>query len=282
MINYSKHVISICNKYNKYITNVHLQKLLLFSIGRYVTINGIDDYIKSIYKEPMSMGIWGALDKKSYLYFKKYGRLNLSREGEYQNEFSKMDTHIKYFIYMDSMKLVKWTVNMDSFKKNRFRHTFKNEVVYTLETIKDDFSKFSFVEVEYLDNSQTMFDLANHILSISNEQGIKLNNSNLNQVMFMVLAKYILTNGNENLNSLYIEKFTIQNNIPKIKMVYKHFEKYRRGTIRERGNYFNSLSFFDNYIYLSLNNNYFKFANDYFNDVVVNKEVFNLEDFKLK
>lgn len=141
----SNHIISVGKQNDLTVTNLQLQKVLFFSIGMYIRLNGgVDNLVQRTYDIPFEKWKYGPIIESLYYKYNTFHKEDITKhiDGQYSQEYADWDNIIISLLNQDVFKLVRVSHDMPSWKD------YEQQIIemipvssYTLEEIERDFTR---------------------------------------------------------------------------------------------------------------------------------------------
>ena len=107
MFNLGEHILYLANNNKGYIRNNHLQIVIYYTIKDYIQDHGINDYIKSIYDEPLNISRYDVVCLNSQVIKNNIHGVNkIRRSGCYDNQFKPLDDYILRYVFSNPIELI--------------------------------------------------------------------------------------------------------------------------------------------------------------------------------
>ena len=107
MFNLGEHILYLANTHKGYIRNNHLQIVIYYTIKDYIQDHGINDYIKTIYDEPLIVSKYDVAHLNSQIMKNNVHGVNkIRRNGYYDNRFKPFDDYILHYIFKNPIELI--------------------------------------------------------------------------------------------------------------------------------------------------------------------------------
>jgi uncharacterized phage-associated protein len=137
----ARHIIAVANQNNKAVTNLQLHKVMFFTIGLDMRINGVvTNMISDLYNVPFEKWKYGACVESLYYKYNLLSKQSLTECGDTDERFSHMDQTIINLLDVDVFTLIRLMRTFDSWSQHGDKIE-KLEYVepYTLDEIYKDF-----------------------------------------------------------------------------------------------------------------------------------------------
>ena len=138
----AQHILYLASNHRLPCENIKLHKVMFFTVGMYVRLNGVDEFVKNIYDVPFEKWHYGACVSSIYYKFSIFGNRDLTKytSGIYHNELSRFDEIIMKLLLSDTYKLIRVNRDMPAwikYKEDISRGYLHHQ--YYLDEIYNDF-----------------------------------------------------------------------------------------------------------------------------------------------
>ncbi|MBI0107686.1 Panacea domain-containing protein [Bombilactobacillus mellis] len=137
----SDHIIGLAQKNHIPITNLHLQKILYFTLKYCIKKNLFtEDQLEELYNEPFMVWRYGPVEKSIYDRYKIYGSYPITEEHCVNKEFENLNQIILTLLKRDPFELVRETHSEEYWQKNKEKiKGWRSDVSYSLSNIKNGY-----------------------------------------------------------------------------------------------------------------------------------------------
>ncbi|SDB89490.1 Uncharacterized phage-associated protein [Pelagirhabdus alkalitolerans] len=136
------HILAIAHQHDVPLTNLHLQKIMFFTLGFYMQKIGDIDNLAEEISNANSFRRWkyGPVVEEVYFKYNIYGDTPILSQGEYSEDYSNLDDIIIKLLKVSPFKLVEVSHKIPSWKNYR-NEVLRREYVppYSLIEIYKDF-----------------------------------------------------------------------------------------------------------------------------------------------
>ncbi|WP_340031122.1 type II toxin-antitoxin system antitoxin SocA domain-containing protein [Paenibacillus sp. FSL K6-1122] len=139
----SSHIFEVASRNSLPVTNLHLQKVMYFSLGFHMRNTGeIDTLARETYDMPFEKWQYGPVVPTVYYSYNHFREKSIVTKGTYSSDYASWDQVILNLLGVDAFKLVQtshelkgWADYRDDILNRRYVRP------YTLEEILGDFKK---------------------------------------------------------------------------------------------------------------------------------------------
>ncbi|HIW72326.1 MAG TPA: DUF4065 domain-containing protein [Candidatus Levilactobacillus faecigallinarum] len=133
----SQHILAVGSESKLAVTNLALQKVMYFSIRKYLKEHDPDEFIEEVYDTPFQTWQYGPVVPEIYFKFSVFGSMPIANLGKYKNQYAVFDDEIKKLLQENVFDLVGRSHQQSFWQKNRADG--KNiDACYNLSNISDD------------------------------------------------------------------------------------------------------------------------------------------------
>lgn len=140
----ANHIVNIGKQNNLTVRNLHLHKVMYFTIGMHIRHEGFDQLVLDTYDIPFRKWRYGPCVETIYYRFNVYGDQDITTKesGTYYDKYAVWDNLIKKLLQIEMYRLIRLSIDMKSYAEyERERTSYLFSEVYTLEEISKDFTE---------------------------------------------------------------------------------------------------------------------------------------------